>query len=148
MTKLIQAVLIVSLMTIGASSQTIKVLKTTNNIEHFKDGSGAKLRNVHDFELVDFTVCFRFFFFAYRDTFNILISSKREDTLPSLSMLRVIFEVLDTKSNDKPMIWSGLLNDWNHTFIPWPAMEWHHICLSYENNSSIITVVSLSLIHI
>ena len=67
MTKLIQAGLIISLMAIGASSQTIKVLKTTNNFEKFKDGSGAKLRNFHDFELVDFSVCFRFFFFVKRN---------------------------------------------------------------------------------
>ena len=71
MTKLIQAGLIVSLMTIGASSQTIKVFKTTNNIESFKDGSGAKLRNVQDFELVDFSVCYRFFFFGKQDGPNI-----------------------------------------------------------------------------
>ena len=71
MTKLIPAGLIISLMAIGASSQTIKVFKTTNNIEKFKDGSGAKLRNVDDFELVDFSICFRFFFFPLQDTYSV-----------------------------------------------------------------------------
>ncbi len=61
MTKLIPAGLIVSLMTIGVYCQTIKVLKTINNIDNFKDGSGALLRNLQDFELVDFSVCLRFF---------------------------------------------------------------------------------------
>ena len=36
----------------------------------------------------------------------------------------------------------GLLHSRNHTFIPWPVMEWHHVCFSYENNSSTITVLS------
>ena len=65
-------------MTIG---QTIKVLKTTNNFENFKDGSGAHLRNVHDFELVDFSVCFRFFYFAKPDGKTRLIT--RAGTLPA-----------------------------------------------------------------
>ena len=56
MRKLTNAGLIVALITIAASSQTIKVLKTTNDIDKFKDGSGARLQNVQDLKLVDYKV--------------------------------------------------------------------------------------------
>ena len=118
MTKLIQAGLIVSLMTIpvGVYCQTIKVLKTINNIDKFKDGSGARLRNVQNFELGDFSVCFRFLFFGKRDGGNSLIYSKHDQD--SLASGRVIFGVIDTMSNNEPIIWIALLNVWNRTFIP------------------------------
>ena len=143
MTKLIKAGLIVTLMTIGAYCQTIKVLQTTNNAEKYQDGSGAHLGNEQEFELVDFSVCFRFFFFGKRDDYNTLIYSKHDQDLVDLILGRVIFGVTESiLSNDKPILVIGLLNVWNQTFISWPAKEWHHVCLSYENNSSAMTVVS------
>ena len=68
--------LLVSLIISGSSCQKIKVFQTTSDNEQFRDGSGAKLKNAEiaeDFGLPDFTVCFRFFFFAKRDSMNILI---------------------------------------------------------------------------
>ena len=139
MTNLIQAGLIISLMAIGASSRKIKVFKTTNNFEKFKDGSGAKFRNVRDFELVDFSVCNRFLFFGKQDNTALIYSKHDQDTLASS---RVIFGVTEVMANNWDKIWIGLLNVSITNFIPWPAREWHHICLSYTNNSSVITLVS------
>ena len=84
MMKLIQSGLIISLMTFGASSRKIKVFKTANNIENFKNGSGAKLRNVRDFELVDFSVCYRFFFFVKYDGNTLIHSKHDQDTILNL----------------------------------------------------------------
>ena len=142
-TKLFEVVFIVSLMATEGSFQTIKVFKTTNNIEKFKDGTGARLvQDVQDFELVDISICLRFFFFAKLDTFNILIYSKQNwDTFASNM---VIFGLQDWTIHHEPRISIGLMDTWYDTsiLIAWPAMAWHHVCLTYHNNSSVMTVVS------
>ena len=101
-TKLFEVVFIVSLMATEGSFQTIKVFKTTNNIEKFKDGTGARLRNLQDFELLDISVCLRFFFFAKLDSFNILIYSKQNwDTL---ALYMAIFGLQDWTIHHEPRI--------------------------------------------
>ena len=47
----------------GGSCQTIKVLTTTNNIDKFADGSGARLVSndqQQPAELAEVSICFRF----------------------------------------------------------------------------------------
>ena len=140
--KLVQAGLIVSLtlMTIGeASGQTMKALKTTNNIEEFKDGCGARLvTNVQDFQLVEFSVCFRVFFFAHRDTDIVLIHSKYDQD--TLEPFKATFAVMSGFFNGKPMIAIVLNNIWFRYSILWSTMTWNQVCLSYKNKS--MTVVS------
>ena len=140
--KLILVVLMVFVMTFGASCQTIKVFKTTDSIHSFIDGSGAKLKNVQDFELVDFSVCFRFFFFSDRNMeVSLLHSRLDEDALEGVRG-NVIFGVVDTMLKDESKILLGLMNDWSYNSFVWPVMSWHHVCLSYEKKTSIMTVVS------
>ena len=71
---------------------TIKVLKTTDNFENFKYGSGAQLKDVRPTQLVDVSVCFRFYFFAKNVRFNFLIHSKRDqDSMESQKILLGFF---------------------------------------------------------
>ena len=89
----------------------------SNNIENFKDGIGAKLTNIEEFELVDFSVCFRFFIFAHRGSYNTLIHSKHDkDTLDALENPS-IFGVVDWIINDESRLLLQLINTWNFTSI-------------------------------
>ena len=75
MTLLLLGFVVGWLMLTTAASRTIKVLKTTDNFDKFEDGSGAHLGNVQDMELMEASLCFRFYFFAKRDTYNVLVRS-------------------------------------------------------------------------
>ena len=62
--------------------KTIKVLTTEEDLAKFSDGSGARLKDAPVVDLVDVTVCLRFYNFIhvkYKD----LISSKYEDEMDS-----------------------------------------------------------------
>ena len=117
----------------STSCQTVRVLKTTENSEDFKDGSGAQLKHVEQIQLVDVSVCFRFFFFAHREDISCLINShyKRKE----IEILSVFHKV--------KMIF-GIANHYienDNVKLYWPSMRWHHVCLSYNNNSTTISIV-------
>ena len=135
MWQLIQAGFIISLV---SSCGTIKVLKTTNNMKEFRDGSGAQLRTEQDLQLVDFSVCLRFFLFAKLDRHGIILINSNHHEQEPLESRTAIFSVMEWVSTT---IYFGLKNTWNSTNIVWPVMMWHHVCLSYENKVSIMTIV-------
>ena len=80
------------LLIIKTGSKTIKVLTTTEDVTKFTDGSGARLRNPPDVQLVDVTVCLRFYQFLL--IINTLISSEYEHEIQ-----RPIFSILDQTSS-------------------------------------------------
>ena len=64
-------------------SKTIKVLTTEEDLSKFKDGSGARLKNPPVVELVDVTVCLRFYEFVLVKKKH-LISSMLSSSSPIL----------------------------------------------------------------
>ena len=123
----------------GVSSKTVKVFKTTEDYDKFKESrSGAELRYERNIDLKDVSICFRFYFFGKesRNDYEIaLIHSHR-------SSGQAIFEVVDSMKGDKPIEFFGLYNIFTRTHIHWPIMEWHNVCWSYRHNSGVVTIAS------
>ena len=94
------------LTTRGTFSKTLKVLTTERDIAKFSDGSGAKLKSPPTAELVDVTVCLRFFEFIILDKY--LISSKYEN-----ESVRPIFAIdsFDSKWFGFQSIWTSFNTD-------------------------------------
>ena len=117
------------------SGETIKVLTTEEDLAKFSDGSGARLKDAPVVDLVDVTVCLRFYEFI-RVKQKELINSKYEYDISS-----PIFALGDYADGNK---WFGFLSRWTKLTknLDWPIMTWNHICWSFDNETSIIRMVS------
>lgn len=109
-------------------------------MDPFKDGSGARLRDVGQHEIVDMTVCFRFFFFAKDDSHMIIHSKLDKDPLSEWKAIFAVEDWIDKNHDSRPTTSFGLRSDWIRAYIDCPVMIWYHMCLS--NNASSMTVVS------
>ena len=112
------------------------VFTTDPDIEH--PGSGATLIYDHQVELVDFTLCWRFYELQNPYT-KYFISSiyKDEDDKESY-----IFALYSRWRGEEYEIGFNLLGYWVLVMGSWPAMEWNHVCFSYTNSTSIARIVS------
>ena len=119
----------------GAFSKPLKVLTTSDDLTTFTDGSGARLRNPPDIQLVDATVCLRFYDFFLMD--RMLISSKYDHD----DNMTPIFAI-DELSTPKRQLWYGLwYGAWKKVESDFSLLTWHHICWCYENSTSTIRMV-------
>ena len=123
--------ILLGLLVTSTFSKTIKVLTTEEDLSKFKDGSGARLKNPPVVELVDVTVCLRFYEF-------VLVKKKHliSSMLSSSSPILVI--------GDHYPKWIGFQSRWTKVAsnIDWPIMTWNHICWSFDSETSTNRMVS------
>ena len=111
------------------------MLKTAQDYNKFKSGSGATLINIENTKLVDSSICFRFHFFAKLDENYLLSIQNPNDAETVLSirdwMPRKVFSFhnISLMRQESPA-------------AAWPAGDWNHVCFSYDNNSNRVAVVS------
>ena len=114
----------------GAKSTPLKVLATTDDLTKFSGGSGAKLIHPPDIQLVDVTVCLRFYDFVLVDKY--LVFSKDDDGT-KMAPVFGIFEGTFPKRFLWYVLWNGV---WNKMEYDFSLLTWHHICWSYFNSTS------------
>ena len=131
--------IILCLNILGASCQTLKVLKTKEDFDLFKDGSGARLKfEQNSVKLVNISLCFRFYFFSKWDRYCRLVESRSDHDG------NLIFSVSETDEmrEDNHVNNISLFKAMAPILIDWPIHEWHHACWSYNNKSSVLSFVS------
>ena len=114
--------------------KTIKVLTTEEDVAKFSDGSGARLKDGPVVDLVDVTVCLRFYTFLLVERQDII--SSNEDQMGS-----PIFAINYYYPGNK---WYSFHGRWIKLpkNIDWPIMTWNHICWNFDNETGIIRLVS------
>ena len=115
--------------------RSTKVFKTTDDLSKAVPcpdflgycGSGARLRYPPDVEMVDLTVCLRFYAFSLD---GVLISSQPNP----VSLMSTLF----IPNFFQQFMFQGIFTPFE---TDWPIMTWNHMCWSFANRTSLIKMV-------